>query len=342
MASSRPVTRVDGRAGRESAVNADRSEQMLETAAGTVPPAGAGRWPSVCVVIPTRNRPELLERSVKSILSQSYPGDIECIVVFDRTEHAPVAADVPTGRKLRLIANARRPGLAGARNSGILAGGSDLVAFCDDDDAWLPEKISLQAGLLECTGAEFASCGTRFHYADRIIERSASATVELGQLVRRRFPQLGAPTFLVRREVLDIIGLVDEDIPGSYGEDYDLLLRAARRRPIVAVERPLIDVYWHPQSFFADRWQTIVDGLNYLLDKHPELRSDKRGLARIQGQIAFAQAAMSRKSAAFVTSGRALANNPLERRAYVALAVASGAVPGASIARMANRRGRGI
>jgi len=155
-------------------------------------------------------------------------------------------------------------------------------------------------------------------------------------------PGDGAPTFLIRRDVLDIIGLVDEDIPGSYGEDYDLLLRAARRGPIVAVERPLVDVYWHPRSFFADRWQTIVDGLSYLLDKHPELRSDKRGLARIQGQIAFAQAAMSRRSPAFVASRRALANNPLERRAYVALAVAFGAVPAASIARMANRRGRGI
>ncbi len=342
MASGRHVTRVQGTARRKSAVSADWAEQMSETAARTVPPASAGRRPSVCVVVPTRNRPELLKRSVRSILGQSYPGDIECIVVFDRTEQAPVAADVPAGRTLRLIANARRPGLAGARNSGILAGSSDLVAFCDDDDAWLPEKISLQVGLLQSAGAEFASCGTRFHYADRIIERPAPPSVALSQLVRRRIPEMGAPTFLIRRDVLDIIGLVDEDIPGSYGEDYDLLLRAARRRPIAAVERPLIDVYWHPQSFFTDRWQTIVDGLSYLLDKHPELRSDKRGLARIQGQIAFAQAAMSRRSPAFVASGRALANNPLERRAYVALAVASGAVPAASIARMANRRGRGI
>ena len=91
--------------------------------------------------------------------------------------------------------------------------------------------------------------------------------------------------------LLTSIGLVDEQIPGSYGEDYDWLLRAARRRPIVAVEQPLVEVYWHWQSFFAERWEAIADALAYLLGKHPELRADRQGLARIQGQIAFAQAA---------------------------------------------------
>lgn len=311
--------------------------------ASNPPQSAAGRhWPSVAVVVPTRDRPRLLERSVGSILGQSYPGQLECIVVFDRSEPAPVAVEVPAGRKLRLVTNTRNPGLAGARNSGILAGTSDLVAFCDDDDAWLRDKLSLQVERLESAAAEFVSCGTRFHYSDRVVAREAPSAVELHQLVRHRFPQLGAPTFLVRRETLDAIGLIDENIPGSYGEDYDLLLRAARRGPIVAVQQPLIDVYWHRQSFFADRWQTIVDGLRYLLDKHPELRADKGGLARIQGQIAFAEAAMAHRSPAFRTSGQALRNNPLERRAYLALAVASGIVPAALIARLANRRGRGI
>ena len=60
-------------------------------------------------------------------------------------------------------------------------------------------------------------------------------------------------TFVIRRSALDDIGLVDEEIPGSYGEDYDLLLRAARRAPVLAVQQPLVDVLWHEQSFFAER-----------------------------------------------------------------------------------------
>jgi hypothetical protein len=70
---------------------------------------------------------------------------------------------------------------------------------------------------------------------------------------------------------------VDERIPGSYGEDYDWLLRAAKRMPIVAVEQPLADVYWPEQSFFAGRWEAIAEALSYLLSKHPELEADQRG-----------------------------------------------------------------
>jgi len=302
----------------------------------------ADPWPSVAVVVPTRDRPQLLQRAVRSILGQSYPGELECVVVFDQSKPAAVAADMPAGRRLRLMTNTRTPGLAGARNSGIVASVSVLVAFCDDDDEWDVDKLRLQVERLESSSAEFVSCGTRFHYGNRVIARTAPSSIGLDQLVRKRFPELGAPTFVVRRDALDGIGIVDEKIPGSYGEDYEWLLRAARRGPIVAVERPLVDVYWHEQSFFAERWQTIADALVYLLDTHPELTADPRALARIQGQIAFAQAALALRPAACRTSWRALRNNARERRAYLALAVASGVVPATSIVRLANRRGHGI
>lgn len=302
----------------------------------------ARRWPSVTVAVPTRDRPALLERAVRSILGQSYPGDLECVVVFDQSSPAAVAVDVPVGRRLHLVTNTRTPGLAGARNSGIVASQSALVAFCDDDDQWDVDKLLLQVERLESSSAELVACGTRFHYSDRVVARMAPSSVGLHQLVRKRFPELGAPTFVVRRDALDGIGLVDEKIPGSYGEDYDWLLRAARRGPIVAVEQPLVDVYWHQQSFFAERWQTIADALRYLLGKHPELAADRQGLARIQGQIAFAEAALARRPAAYRASLHALRNNPRERRAYLALAVASGIVPATSIVRLANRRGHGI
>jgi GT2 family glycosyltransferase len=50
---------------------------------------GAGGWPAVSVVVATRNRPELLLRAVTSILGQSYPGDLECLVVFDQSQPTP-------------------------------------------------------------------------------------------------------------------------------------------------------------------------------------------------------------------------------------------------------------
>jgi hypothetical protein len=299
-------------------------------------------WPRVTAVVATRNRPEMLQRAVRSVLAQAYPGEIECVVVFDQSAPADVAVEQTPARQLRIMSNLRAPGLAGARNTGILSSTSDLIAFCDDDDEWDVGKLRLQVDLLESTSAEFASSGVRFCYGDRTFVREAPSEASFSDLVRSRVASLHPSTFVIRRSALSEVGLVDEELPGSYGEDYDLLLRAAQRRPIVAVQQPLVNVYWHEQSFFAERWESIAKALGYMLDKYPVLGSDPRGLARIEGQIAFAQAASARRSAACRTVTSALRNNPLEKRAYLALAIASGVVPASSVVRLANRRGHGI
>ena len=121
--------------------------------------------------------------------------------------------------------------------------------------------------------------------------------------------------------MLDGIGLVDEEIPGSYGEDYDWLLRAARRAPIVVVRSPLTRAYWHQASFFADRWTSIIDAIHYLLAKFPELYGDSRGLALLYGRLAFAHAALGNGSEARMWARRTIRLDPRERRAYLAVAV---------------------
>lgn len=299
-------------------------------------------WPMVSVVVATRNRPELLLQTVTSILGQSYPGDIECLVVFDQSEPVPPPAAISPSRQLRVLENTRKPGLAGARNTGIVAAAGRVIAFCDDDDTWRLDKVARQMELLSASAAGFVACGIQICYSDHTVVRVPSARTEFAELVRDRVTALHPSTFLVKRSVLDDIGLVDEEIPGSHGEDYDLLLRVGRHGPVLAVTEPLVDVLWHPQSYFAERWQTISEALRYLLAKHSELEADPVGRARIAAQIAFAEAAQARWREACRFSWRALRDNPAERRAYLALAVAAGLVRASSIMRAANRRGRGI
>ena len=301
-----------------------------------------GAWPEVSVVVATRHRPDMLMRAVSSIVGQAYPGELECLVIFDQSEPVPPPVETPVGRKLRVLSNTRQPGLAGARNTGITAAGGTVIAFCDDDDIWLPDKLTRQVELLNGAAANFVACGVRIHYSDHALVRLPPTQTGFDQLARDRVTALHPSTFVIRRSALDDIGLVDEEIPGSYGEDYDLLLRAARRAPVLAVRQPLVDVLWHEQSFFAERWQTISDALRYMLAKYPELRADPGGRARIDGQIAFAEAALARRREACRFSWRALRGNPAERRAYLALAVAAGLIPATSIVRAANRRARGI
>ena len=98
----------------------------------------------IAVVICTRDRPELLRRAIAAIAAQTFPGSIETVVVFDRSEPDPTIEVHGGNRPVRVLANDHTPGLPGGRNAGVAATDAPLVSFCDDDDVWYPEKAARQ------------------------------------------------------------------------------------------------------------------------------------------------------------------------------------------------------
>ena len=301
--------------------------------------------PLVSVVIATRDRPALLQRAVRRVMEQTYAGPIECVIVFDQSEPHPVDVDVPPGRSLRVIRNTERsPGLAGARNSGVLASTGELIAFCDDDDEWLPEKLDRQVAAMQVNpAAEVATTGIWVVYENKTISRiHPGHRITLTDLLRSRVMEAHPSTVMVTRAAFDRIGFVDEHIPGSYAEDYEWLLRAARVTEILAVPEPLVNVHWHQSSYFSDRWKMIVDALTYLLEKVPEFNSEPAGLARISGQIALALAASGEPYQARRWARRTVRLNWRERRAYVALLISTRLVKVETVQRLAHATGRGL
>jgi glycosyltransferase involved in cell wall biosynthesis len=298
--------------------------------------------PPVDVVVATRNRPALLRRALAAIEEQSYSGDVTTYVVFDGTPPDLTLEQTTPQRRVHVVSNQRTPGLAGARNSGVLAGTGDLVAFCDDDDTWLPDKLLLQLRALLDARADTAVTGIEVQYADHCFVRVPHPDdLAVERLVRRRVMEAHPSTVLVRRSaLLGPIGLVDEEIPGSYGEDYDWIIRAARHGTIAVVGQPLVRVLWG-QSMFSRNWQTIVDALDYLIAKTPEFRADPLALGRVYGQRAFALAALRHRGALEAVAST-LRVSPRERRAYLAAAVALHLVSADRVLDLANRRGRGI
>ncbi len=110
----------------------------------------------VTVVIPTRNRPQLVVRAVASALAQTHRPK-EVIVVVDGPDDATVSAlaalDDP---RLRTIILPTSCGSNNARNQGAASAESEWIAFLDDDDEWLPEKLDTQLTYAE--SADIASC----------------------------------------------------------------------------------------------------------------------------------------------------------------------------------------
>jgi glycosyltransferase involved in cell wall biosynthesis len=313
-------------------------------------PGGMTRLPSVGVVIATRDRPHLLRRAINAALAQDYAGRLRIVVVYDRT---PPEYGL-SRRSLQVMPNRRTPGLAGARNTGIEALDTDLVAFCDDDDVWAPAKLTRQVEALHAVpGAEFATCSIEVEYAGRVTPRRAGRSrVEVADLVRSRMAMLHASGFLVRRSSLvDSVGgiglglglgLVAEDAPGSQNEDWDLLLRAAKRAPIVHVDEPLVRVLWGRGSHFTYEYATKIAALRWMVARHPEIGASRPGAARVYGQLACWSAAAGDRAGAWRWIRAAVRSNWREPRAAIALAAVTGVVRVENVLGVLHRRGRGI
>ena len=300
---------------------------------------------TVSAVVPTHDRPELVRRAVQGIVDQDYDGDIEVLVVFDQSEPHDLDVALRPGRTVRVLVNdARSPGLAGARNTGVLAAVGEWLAFCDDDDMWLPHRLTAQFARLEEFGAPAAAAtGILVATETREIERRAPERV-LGHqdFVRDRIMEVNPCTLLVRRsDLVELVGLVDEQIPHGYGEDYDFLLRLTEVLPIVCVPDPLVVITYHAGSYYAANWSKMIEGLEYLQAKHPELGTDPVGSARINGQLAIAYGGLRQRGRALALARTALRANPREKRAFVALAIVTG-LPAQRVAALVRRLGRGV
>ncbi|MGH3715335.1 MAG: glycosyltransferase family 2 protein [Micromonosporaceae bacterium] len=148
--------------------------------------------PDVTVVIPTRGRPRLVTRAVRSALAQSHR-DLEVVVVIDGPDEATAAAlaelDDPRLRVVQLDASGGAPN---ARNVGVREARGRWVALLDDDDEWHPEKLATQRRL-----ADAASVPEPI-----VISRLTVKTPRAEFVLPRRLPDPGEPLseyFAVRR-----------------------------------------------------------------------------------------------------------------------------------------------
>ena len=298
-------------------------------------------WPTVDVVVPTRDRADLLHEAVRSVAAQDYPGRLRVIVVDDGTGRVgTIATDLA---EVHIVPNTHLQGLCGARNTGIELVDADLVAFLDDDDLWLPDKLRRQvAALQQNPGAMMVTTSVLIEFAGRITARLAGTTmVTYEMLLKSRMAMLHSSTFLIRRKALHELGGLDETAPGGHNEDYDLLLRCAAQGPIVHVDEPLVRVRWTSGSRFRHAWAARLAGAEWVLDRHPDIKRSATGHARVLGQIAFAHAALGSRRTALRVAGQAWRRRWREPRAYLVVLAVAG-VPPSFIVTQLHRFGLGV
>ncbi|MBE6635607.1 MAG: glycosyltransferase family 2 protein [Ruminococcaceae bacterium] len=231
----------------------------------------------VTAVITTHKRePEIVERALKSILSQTYI-NIETIVVDDSPEDYAKRSDVQrmvesySDNNVRYIQHNKCMGACVARNTGLEASNGDFIAFLDDDDEWKPEKIEKQLAKFESPSIGLVYCGSETFNEDantvKIRETKFISGKIYEQLIINNF--IGSTSFpLLRKRALEEIGGFDPLMQSA--QDYDVWLRISKLYEVDFVEDILVRYYVHQSERITSDPKKKISGLERIIEKNYE------------------------------------------------------------------------
>ncbi len=182
----------------------------------------------VSVILPVYNGAATIGRALSSVFAQSFT-DYEVVVVDDGSTDDTPSVLAGFGDRIRVVRQLKR-GVSAARNAGVRASNAEYIAFLDDDDEWMPQKLERSVAVLD----QDPNCVLAYTGAFRIDlngmpmpnQESQTEGVDsptMAQMLER--PWTVVPSqFMVRRAVLERCGGFDERL--TTGEDIYFLLLA--------------------------------------------------------------------------------------------------------------------
>jgi glycosyltransferase involved in cell wall biosynthesis len=225
------------------------------------------------IVIPTRDRPHLLERAVRSALTQTVE-DVQVVVVDDGSAE-PVRLGLRDPRLL-VVRNHRALGASAARNAGLRAAEGAWVTFTDDDDELLPDMVrtSLEAAERSTLPRPVAvlSAHEVVDGGGRLLETRRPTTVARQAPPYPLAPDDGfvqdANSLFAPVQVLRAMGGWDETIKGW--EMDDLLIRLVQRCSIQGVPQATYRRFRHQGPRRSGNAAHMLEGARRVLSKHRE------------------------------------------------------------------------
>lgn len=239
--------------------------------------------PKVSAIIVTYNRPRLLPHAIQSVLDQTFQ-DFELIVVDNGLEQ-PAEKIVKSfnDKRIKYIKNDRNTGCAGGKNIGIKNAEGEYVAFLDDDDIWLSEKLELQVKAFENVPKDVAFCFT----AATIIfdDREINTTVPNGiadyyERTLQEFSGFLSVTRMIKKPVFGDIGFLNENFPSH--TDVELIIRIAKKYRGIGINKPLVNVnHLSSHQQMGSSYKRRIAGRNMVLAKYrSEFKKRPRVLAK--------------------------------------------------------------
>ena len=280
--------------------------------------------PKVSVVIPTHNRADLLGRAVRSALAQTH-GDLEVLITDD-------ASSDGTGEMVARIGDARvkyfrhdtARGVSAARNTAMTNATGEFIAFLDDDDEWLPEKLRIQLDRFAQLSSSVGLICSGHLEVDSVANQVVSEVIpaERGwvfERLLRRGSFNHTSTILVRSECFAEVGLFD--ITFVYAEDLDMWLRIAQKYEFDFVTMPLTRLYFQRDGL-SRNYDAMISGVEAHLDKYRDFFQDNPAAftERLQKLASFYCIAGNARRGRRIFC-QAIANRPLAVKSYLGVAL---------------------
>jgi glycosyltransferase involved in cell wall biosynthesis len=282
-------------------------------------PAG----PLVSVILPTHNRASLLPRAIASVLAQTH-ANLELIVVDDASsDDTPRVVGTFADPRLRYVRLEQNRRAAAARNVAIGMARGALIAFQDDDDVWLVDKLRRQVECLERADERVGLClCAHLRIGPTSVIRVGSPDA-FRDLDFRRGPLAGfgliaTPSWLARRRALEAAGLFDERL--RCWDDWEFALRISQHAQFAYVDEPL---FLHDRVLGGAMWRNEAaysHDMRIILGRHGAFWQDHpRQLAALQFIVARSEARFHSVREARRWLYRALRLDPLQPKAWALL-----------------------
>lgn len=278
--------------------------------------------PKVSVILPTYNRAHTLEKSIRSVLEQTYK-NLELIIVddcsIDNTKE--LVSRIPDPR-LKYLRNEINFGPSKSRNFGIKFSTGELIAFQDSDDEWYLHKLEKQVNLLANSEDDFAAvyCGMEFFdlkSGDKIGEELREMDFKAAYTKGSFFYTPANVTVVIKKAVLNDVGYFDENLFAD--EDTELAIRVTKKYSYVFCNEILVKVNRnHNQLTSNAKNYTLAKELIY--EKHKSYLSNKI-LFNLCKQIANYYILMNNYSKAcrFISNSLQHKNDVIALLQYIAL-----------------------
>ncbi len=202
--------------------------------------------PTVSVIIPTYNRPKYLKLTLQSILDQTYK-DIEIIVVDDGSPNDAAEMVCKPLEKVSYYKIENSGGPAKPRNFGISKARGKYIAFTDDDDIWMPDKLEQQVDILDSDsdyGLVHGYCeviNEDGELTGEVVGKPGSPDVKHGDVKLGMIGNwtLMTATPLLRKIIVDEVGAFNEQMPPA-GEDVEYWTRCSMITKFYYLDKALV------------------------------------------------------------------------------------------------------